>query len=83
MSHLFQALAERVDDWRASRYDCPAFPTLHETRFPVKSARRAAMGLNAKQLTKLIADTSLEEVTELLETDKAFVRKRWLDRHAG
>ena len=30
MSHLFQALAERVDAWRAARYDCPDFPAVRE-----------------------------------------------------
>ncbi|MEY4977769.1 MAG: hypothetical protein RLZZ352_39 [Pseudomonadota bacterium] len=124
MSHLFQALAERVDAWRASRYTCPDFPAiseildfavedaaseqlrylrqaqlraletywylrlvlntpripaLYETLFPVKSARRAAMGLNSKQLTELIADTSLEEVLERVKTDNAFVRQHGLE----
>ena len=124
MSHLFQALAERVDAWRAARYDCPDFPAiaeildfaledptseqlrylrqaqlraletywylrlvldtpripaLYETLFPVKSARRAAMGLNSKQLTELIADTSLEEVIERVKTDNAFVRQHGLE----
>jgi len=124
MSHLFQALAERVDDWRASRYACPDFPAigeildfaledatsgqlrylrqaqlraletywylrlvlntpripaLYETLFPVKSARRAAMGLNSQQLTELIADTSLEEVIERVKTDNAFVRQHGLE----
>ena len=30
MSHLFQALAERVDAWRAAHYDCPDFPAIRE-----------------------------------------------------
>lgn len=30
MSHLFQALTERVDAWRAARYDCPDFPAIGE-----------------------------------------------------
>ena len=30
MSHLFQALAERVDAWRTARYDCPDFPAIRE-----------------------------------------------------
>lgn len=30
MSHLFQALAERVDALRAARYDCPDFPAIGE-----------------------------------------------------
>jgi len=30
MSHLFQALAERVDAWRAARYGCPDFPAIGE-----------------------------------------------------
>jgi hypothetical protein len=124
MSHLFQALAECVDAWRAARYDCPDFPAigeildfavedpanaqlrylrqaqlraletywylrlvldtpripaLYETLFPVKSARRAAMGLSSKQLTELIADTSLEEVIERVKTDNAFVRQHGLE----
>ncbi len=30
MNLLFQALAERVDAWRAARYDCADFPTIGE-----------------------------------------------------
>ena len=30
MSHLFQALAERVDAWRSARYDCPDYPAIRE-----------------------------------------------------
>ena len=30
MSHLFQALAERVDAWRTARYDCPDYPAIRE-----------------------------------------------------
>ena len=30
MNHLFQALSERVDAWRAARYDCPNFPAIGE-----------------------------------------------------
>ncbi len=30
MNHLFQALAERVDAWRAARYECADFPTIGE-----------------------------------------------------
>ena len=124
MSHLFQALAERVDAWRTARYDCPEYPAIREildfatedtgtgqlrylrqaqlraletywylrlvlntpripelytTLFPAKSARRAAMGLNSKELTELIADTSLEEVIERVKADNAFVRKHGLE----
>jgi type III restriction enzyme len=32
MSHLFQALAERVDAWRAARYDCPNGPDFSAIR---------------------------------------------------
>jgi SNF2 family DNA or RNA helicase len=57
----------------------PRIPALYETLFPVKSARRAAMGLNSKPLTELIADTSLEEVIERVKTDNAFVRQHGLE----
>lgn len=57
----------------------PRIPELYGTLFPAKSARRAAMGLNSKELTELIADTSLEEVIERLKTDNAFVRKHGLE----
>lgn len=30
MNRLFQALSERVDTWRAGRYDCPAYPAICE-----------------------------------------------------
>ena len=30
MSHLFQALAARVDHWRESRYECDHFPAIRE-----------------------------------------------------
>ena len=30
MSHLFQALAERVDAWRTAHYDCPDYPAIRE-----------------------------------------------------
>ena len=124
MSHLFQALAERVDAWRATHYDCadypaireildfaledsasgqlrylrqaqlraletywylrlvlntPRIPDLYATLFPAKSERRAAMGLNSKALTELIADTSLDEVITRLKTDNAFVKKHGLE----
>lgn len=124
MNHLFQALSERVDAWRAARYDCPDFPAIGEildfaledpatdqlrylrraqfraletywylrlvlntpripdlyiSLFPAKSDRRAAMGLNSKALTELIADTSLEEVITRLQTDNAFVKKHGLE----
>ena len=124
MSHLFQALAERVDAWRTAHYDCPDYPAIREilefatedsttgqlrylrqaqfraletywylrlvlntpripdlyaTLFPAKSARRAAMGLNSKELTELIADTSLGEVIARIQTDNAFVRKHGLE----
>lgn len=54
-------------------------PDLYATLFPKKSERRAAMGLNSSELTTLIADTSLEEVIELVQTDNAFVRKHGLE----
>jgi hypothetical protein len=124
MTHLFQALAVRVDGWRNDRYACPDFPAIGEildfaledpatdrlrylrraqfraletywylrlvlntpripdlytTLFPAKSDRRAAMGLNSKELTTLIADTSLEEVIDRVKTDNAFVRKHALE----
>lgn len=124
MSHLFQALGQRVDAWRAARYDCPSYPAIREildfavedpatgqlrylrraqfraletywylrlvlntpripdlyvSLFPAKSERRAAMGLTSRELTTLIADTSLEEVLDRLRTDNAFVRKHSLE----
>jgi type III restriction enzyme len=30
MTHLFQALAERVDVWRQQAYPCPAYPAVRE-----------------------------------------------------
>lgn len=57
----------------------PRIPDLYATLFPKKSERRAAMGLNSSELTTLIADTSLEEVIELVQTDNAFVRKHGLE----
>lgn len=124
MSHLFQALAERVDAWRAARYDCPEYPAIREILdfaiedsntgqlrylrqaqlraletywylrlvldtpripdlyallFPTKSSLRTAMGLDSKELTALIADTSLEEVIERIKLDNAFVKKHQLE----
>jgi hypothetical protein len=124
MSHLFQALSIKVDEWRTARYECPEFtaiseildfavedsateqlrylrraqfraletywylrlvlstpriPDLYTTLFPKKSERRAAMGLNSTELTELIADTSLEEVINRVQTDNAFVRKHGLE----
>ena len=57
----------------------PRIPDLYTTLFPMKSDRRAAMGLNSKELTELIADCSLEEVIERVKTDNAFVRKHGLE----
>ncbi len=57
----------------------PRIPDLYATLFHKKSERRAAMGLNSSELTALIADTSLEEVIELVQTDNAFVRKHGLE----
>ena len=124
MNHLFEAIAIRVDTWRAARYPCVAYPAIQEildfaleddtsgqlrflrraqfraletywylrlvldtpripdlyaTLFPTKSERRAAMGLNSKELTALIADTSLDEVIARLKIDNAFVRKHGLE----
>lgn len=30
MTHLFHALAQRVDAWRTETYPCPDFPALRE-----------------------------------------------------
>ena len=30
MSYLYQALAQRVDAWRAANYPCDAFPAIRE-----------------------------------------------------
>lgn len=57
----------------------PRIPDLYTALFPAKSERRAAMGLNSKALTELIADTSLEEVITRLQTDNAFVKKHGLE----
>lgn len=57
----------------------PRIPELYTILFPKKSERRAAMGLNSNELTALIADTSLEEVIERVQTDNAFVRKHGLE----
>ena len=57
----------------------PRIPDLYVNLFPSKGDRRTAMGLNSKELTGLIADTSLEEVIERIQTDNAFVRKHGLE----
>lgn len=57
----------------------PRIPDLYATLFPAKSQRRAAMGLNSKALTELIADTSLEEVIARMQADNAFVKQHGLE----
>ena len=57
----------------------PRIPDLYTTLFPQKSERRAALGLDSKELTALIADTSLDEVIGRIQTDNAFVRKHGLE----
>ncbi len=57
----------------------PRIPDLYTTLFPAKSECRAAMGLNSKELTALIADTSLDEIIDRLKIDNVFVRKHCLE----
>jgi hypothetical protein len=57
----------------------PKVPDLYAELFATKSERRAAMGLTSKELTELIADTSLEEVLDRLRTDNALVKQHGLE----